>query len=256
VVGGPYNYPFSDSIDIDTATLIDRLVSGNTWSTPDFCNFQLDAIRLGLVVDDARDLWGWSADVLRYIRATTIRVDEGGGALLCRREDVQAVVARFAEWYTAEVRLEAGRGRYPMNGPVEIRCSGTDPEGNSAGSGPPLLSALRSRPDRPDWDTAVWIDALTLPGTAGSFAFYRRMENFIVDTLAAEFGVFRPEWSKSWAFTDAASWDDPQFLGTNIPDVFRSGYPADADWGTALDELDRLDPVRIFSNQFLDRFLP
>ena len=54
-----------------------------------------------------------------------------------------------------------------MNGPVEIRVTGLDvPERcEIASATSPQLSALRPRPDQPDWDVAVWFDILTMPGT-------------------------------------------------------------------------------------------
>jgi hypothetical protein len=253
-VTGPYNYPFSDTLDLVISEAISEQVRSGSWSTPDFTRLQLQISTAGLEGAYAGDLWGWSTHVLRYIRATTLRVDEGGGALLCRRQDVQTVVSRFMTWYQDELAVDAQQGRYPMSGPVEIRCSGID---NELGDLPaPLLSALRSRPDHPEWDTAVWMDGLTIPGTAGQYDFYRRMELYIVDGIAAGIGVFRPEWSKSWAFTTDASWADPEFLEVTIPNTFSEGYAEGTRWSDALAVFDAADPHRVMANSFHDRFMP
>ena len=253
-VTGPYNYPFSDSLELVVSEAISEQVRSGSWPTPDFTRLQLQISRSGLEGAYASDLWGWSTHVLRYIRATTLRVDEGGGALLCRRQDVQLVVSRFMTWYQDELAAEAAKGRFPMSGPVEIRCSGVDDE---LGDRPaPLLSALRSRPDHPEWDTAVWMDGLTIPGTDGQYDFYRRMEQFIVDGIAADVGVFRPEWAKSWAFTPTASWADPEFLEVTIPATFSEGYAPGTQWQDALAAFDAADPHRVMANSFHDRFMP
>ncbi len=66
----------------------------------------------------------------------------------------------------------------------------------------------------------------------------------------------RQEWSKLWAFTDTAAWANPTILGTTIPQLHTEGRPADGDWAWSLGVLDALDPHRVFTNGFLDAFLP
>jgi hypothetical protein len=46
-------------------------------------------------------------------------------------------------------------------------------------AGPPLLSGVRPRPDHTDWDVAVWLDILTIPGTPYASQFYREIEQWI-----------------------------------------------------------------------------
>jgi FAD/FMN-containing dehydrogenase len=149
--------------------------------------------------------------------------------------------------YTALLRAYTARGRYPVNGPVEIRVTGLD--GPVDGAPPPALSAIRARADHPEWDTVVWLDLLTLPGTPDAGVFFREVERFI-------FVVFpgaRPEWSKGWAYTAAGAWTDEGVITGTVPAAFRAG-PGPT-WDAAVATLDRLDPNRIFTNPFLDTLL-
>jgi FAD/FMN-containing dehydrogenase len=257
-VNSPYNYSFSDQITPEMERFISQIVVGNVSGTPEFGGFQLFLVQTGIVFTGTWDIWGWSKDLLLYVRPSTLRVSEGGAAVLCRRADVQRVVHEFSTWYAARIAHYAAQGRYPINGPLEIRCSGLDQDGEvdvpSAGS--PQLSATRPRPDRPEWDTAVWIDALTIPGTPDAFAFYRDMEQWMFANYTGSYAAVRPEWSKGWAYTSSAAWSDPTLLGTTIPAAYRAGQPAGDNWDTARGTLNALDPHRLFSNDFLDTLLP
>jgi hypothetical protein len=113
-----------------------------------------------------------------------------------------------------------------------------------AGAQPAALSALRPRTDHPEWNVAVWLDVLTLPGTAFAEPFYREPERFIFATFAGT----RVEWSKGWAYTDEAAWSAPEVLHTSVP----ASFPG---WDQAVATLDRYDPHRVFSTTFFDDLL-
>lgn len=254
----PYNYTFSDQVSDEFEGFLSKLALGDTSGTPAFGGLQLFIVQTGIVFTGTWDLWGWSKDLLLYIRPTTLRVSEGGAAILCRRSDIQRVVSEFATWYKARLASYQAQGKFPMNGPVEIRCSGLDRAGDVKvpSSGPPQLSALRPRPDHPEWDTAVWLDALTIPGTPDAFSFYRDMEQWMFSNYTGSYAAVRPEWSKGWAYTTSSAWADSTLLGTTIPNAYRAGQPAGDNWDTARATLNAYDPHRIFSNPFLDRLLP
>jgi FAD/FMN-containing dehydrogenase len=201
------------------------------------------------------DLWGASRNVLEYVRPTTLRETANGYAVLTRRADVQWVVGRFTAYYASLLDQYAARGQYPVNGQVEIRVTGLEDPAVSGvpGARPPLLSALRPRPDRPDFDTAVWLDILSLPGTPALPRFYRDIEQFLFTELDGERAAVRVEWSKGWAYTEDAGWSDPDVLTRLIPASHRSG--GGPGWDTAVAVLDRLDPHRVLSTPFLDALL-
>jgi hypothetical protein len=115
-----------------------------------------------------------------------------------------------------------------------------------------LLSALRPRPDRPEADTAVWIDVLSLPTTPALHRFYRDIEQFLL-ALDADRATVRVEWSKGWAYTDSAAWADPGVLTQAVPASQRAG--GGHGWDEAVAVLDRLDPHRVLSSAFLDALL-
>jgi hypothetical protein len=256
-VHGPYNYPFSDHVDPDLAQLVVQLVDSQPSGAPSFGALQQSLASAGLTADGGRDLWGWAHDLTRYIRASTLRMSEGGGAMLCRRADVQRLVSGFAAWHRDRLATDASHGRFPINGPVEVRCSGLDhPSVVADAAGPPSLSALRPRVDRPELDTAVWVDVLTTPGTPGAVAFYRDMEQWFLAAAAGGLGVFRPEWSKGWGYGATKAWSDPTTLDVTIPESFGAHGHDLSVWREALGGLDALDPARIYSNPFMDSFLP
>jgi FAD/FMN-containing dehydrogenase len=257
-VTSPYNYSFSDQVSDDVEQFLSQLAVGNTSGTPSFGGLQLFIVQSGIVFTGTWDIWGWSKDVLLYVRPTTLRVSEGGVAILTSRSNIQRVVAEFATWFKARLAAYQAQGRFPVNGPVEIRCSGLDRTSDVQvpSSGSPQLSALRPRPDRPEWDTTVWIDVLTIAGTPDSITFYREMEQWMLGNYTGTYAMVRPEWSKGWGYSPTAGWSDPALVGTTYPNSLRAGQPANDNWDTARATLNAYDPHRIFSNAFVDTLLP
>jgi FAD/FMN-containing dehydrogenase len=250
-VTSPYNYPFSDNVPTPVADLAGRMVSDAAWYlAPVLGNAQYEAAALGLVTTLSADIWGASKNTLLYLKPTTLRVTANGYAVLTSRAQVQRVVAEFTSFYRERLAAYAARGRFPVNGTVEIRVTGLD-EGADVevdGARAPLLSALRPSEGHPEWDTAVWLDVLTLPGTPYAEMFLREIERFLLDTYDGGHALTRVEWSKGWAYTDDAVWSDEGVLGTVVPASFGESV-----WGQAAGTLDRLDPHRVFGNAFLDR---
>ncbi|PCE29944.1 cholesterol oxidase substrate-binding domain-containing protein [Burkholderia ubonensis] len=254
----PYNYPFSDSIPQSLSDLVKRIIIGGEGAlTPLFGQTQYAITTAGLALTLSADIWGWSRTVLQYIRPTTLRVTANGYAVLARRADVQRVVSEFVQYYQNRVDAYKARGEYPMNGPVEIRITGLDkPAEAGAGAVVPTLSALKPRPDHPEWDVAVWFDILTLPGTPAADRFYREIEQWMLSNYSGAYATVRPEWSKGWAYTDTAAWQDDTMLATTIPNLQSAGQPAASNWEAARATLERYDPQRIFRSPLLDRLMP
>jgi FAD/FMN-containing dehydrogenase len=247
----PYNYPFSDSVPPLVADLAGRIVSDGAWYlAPVLGNAQYDAAALGLVATLSADIWGPSKNTLLYLRPTTLRIATNGYAVLTGRDQVQRVVSEFTAFYRERLTAYADRGRFPVNGSVEIRVTGLDDPGDvgAAGARTPLLSALRPRHDRPEWDTAVWLNILTLPGTPYAEEFSSQIERFLLRTFDGGYAMTRVEWSKGWAYTRDAAWSDGEVLGHVVPGSF-----GEETWGQAAGALERLDPHRVFGNAFLDR---
>jgi len=257
-VSSPYNYPFTDSISPEVSQILTDITEGAVWLTPAFGTAYALAVDAGLTTLLAWDLWGWSKDLQLYIRPTTLRVTANGYAVSCRRADVQRVVSEFHAKYTALQQVYRDRGEYPMNAAVEIRVCGLDrPEDcRVPGAQVPLLSALRPWPQHPEWDTAVWFDILSLPGTPAANRYYAELEQWIYANYVGDYAGVRVEWSKGWAYTDGGAYMNDETLQVRIPAAFTADTPLGADFRTAVDMLDRLDPFRIFSTKFLDRLMP
>ncbi|MEU1011917.1 cholesterol oxidase substrate-binding domain-containing protein [Streptomyces sp. NPDC005890] len=252
-VTSPYNYPFSDRVPEPVADLVGRLVAGAAWYlAPVLGAAQLQVAHLGLAATASADLWGPSKNTLLYLRPTTLRVTANGYAVLTSRAGVQRVVHEFTRYYRERLAAYAARGRFPVNGSVEIRVTGLDDPAETGvrGARAPLLSALRPSAAHPEWDTAVWLDVLTLPGTPYAEAFLSELEDFLLGRYDGGNALARVEWSKGWGYTADAAWSDARVLGTAVPGSFGADV-----WGRAVAVLDRLDPHRVFGNGFLDRLL-
>ncbi len=254
----PYNYVFSDVIPQSLSGLIKAILEGGVSVTPTFGQAELEIVAAGLLGTLTADIWGWAKDLLLYVKPTTLRVTANGYAVLTSRSNIQQVIYDFTIFYQSQVAAYKAQGNYPMNGPVEIRVTGLDSPADVeiTGALSPQLSALRPRPDQPNWNVAVWFDILTMPGTPYSDQFYRDVEQWMFSHYKGSYASVRPEWSKGWAYTTSAAWADPTVLNTTIPNAINAGQNAGDDWISALMTLDSYDPYRVFSNAFLDVFMP
>lgn len=258
-VNSPYNYPFSDNLPQSFFDLAAQIVAGNGSLTPSFGDLQYNITASGLVTTFSYDIWGWSKNLLLYIKPTTERVTANGYAVLVSRSNIQRAINEFFTFFQAKVAAYRAAGNYPMNGPVEIRVTGLDQPGDVVGvSGAvsPQLSALRPRPDHPEWDVAVWFDILTIPGTPYSNQFYREVEQWMLSNYSGSYATVRPEWSKGWGYTNSAAWADSTIIGTTVPNLYRAGQPSGDNWDTAHTTLNTLDPYQIYTSPLLTALLP
>lgn len=257
-VDAPYNYTFANFVDQRQSDYIERIVGGDVSVTPAFENTEMAIVGSGLITTGTWDIWGWSKNTLLYVQPTTLRIVEAGFAVLTARANVQRVVSEFYARYTARVTAYRAQGRYPMNGPIEIRVTGLDHPAESGvpGAAEPLLSSVRPRPDHPEWDVCVWLDMGTIPGTPSCCAFYREMEQWIFANYSGSYAAVRPEWSKAWALTETAAWSDATMLTSTIPRAVSAGQAAGDGFDAARATLGAHDPHRVFSNAFLDVLLP
>ncbi len=257
-VDEPYNYVFADVIPQTLSGLIKEILNGDVAITPTFGQAELSIVGAGLLSTLTADIWGWAKDLLLYVKPTTLRVTANGYAVLTNRANIQQVIFDFTTFYQNQVAAYQAQGDYPMNGPVEIRVTGLDDPADVeiAAATSPQLSALRLRPDQPSWNVAVWFDILTMPGTPYSDQFYRDIEQWMFSNYVGSYAAVHPEWSKGWAYTSTAAWSDATMLSSTIPNALRAGQLVGDNWDTALAGLDRYDPYRVFSNSFLDLFMP
>ena len=254
----PYNYVFADVIPPVLSDLIKEILAGDVSVTPTFGQAELSITTAGLLGTLTADIWGWAKDLLLYVKPSTLRVTANGYAVLTNRSNIQQVIYEFTNYYQSQVAAYQAQGNYPMNGPVEIRVTGLDSptDVKITGALTPQLSALRPRPDQPDWNVAVWFDILTMPTTPYADQFYRDIEQWMFSNYTGSYASARPEWSKGWAYTNTGAWSDPTMLGTTIPAAINAGQSAGNNWTSALGTLDTYDPYRVFSNAFLNLFMP
>ncbi|NNG39259.1 FAD-binding protein [Flexivirga sp. ID2601S] len=244
---GPYNFGFADNLPSPVPQLMGQLIAGMYWVAPAFGGAVLGTTASALTMALARDLWGPAKNFINFVKPTTLRVSAGSQAVVCRRADVQRVVHEFAESFSARLSAYQSRGQFPVNSCVEIRVTGVDDPADVATPGARVAELSPARPvdGRPELDTVVWLDILTMPGTAHEFDFFAENEQFI-RTNYASYAVVRPEWSKRWATTPAGAWTDDAAMRGPIPAAFPQW---DAAWAT----LDRLDPHHVFASELTTR---
>ncbi|OHV62282.1 cholesterol oxidase substrate-binding domain-containing protein [Pseudofrankia sp. BMG5.36] len=257
-VTSPYNFPFNDIIPKEVSDLLAQIITGDVSQTPTLMQTQISLVGAGLISTASWDIWGWSKNLLSYVKSSTLRITTTCHAIHTRRADIQRVASEFYAFYKSKLAEYQARGQYPMNAPVEFRVTGLDNPADSQvpGARPALLSPLRARPDHPEWDAVVWVDVVSVPGTPYQNQFYRELETWLRSNYAGAYAAVRPEWSKRFAHTDAGPWTDPAVLAAAIPASYSAGAPAGADWNAARAILSALDPHRVFSNAFLDTLLP
>lgn len=247
----PYNYPFVDHVPEPISDLVKQIVSGSPELGPRLSELQYDNVVQGLAATLSADLVGLSKNLMLYVRSSTLRYMTSGYAICTRHADLQRVVHEFASFYRQLVQKYQAQGLYPINGPLEIRASSLDHVAglDVAGARPPALSAIAPYAEQPDWDVAIWLGLTTFPGTPHAYPFYREIEEFLFHQFRPPYALARAEWSKGWAYTDEGPCSDANVLSRTIPGTFGSA------WEWAKSRLAAFDPHRVFSNDFLDRFL-
>jgi FAD/FMN-containing dehydrogenase len=241
---GPFNFPFADNLPDPIPQMLGRIIEGHTELAPAFGDAVIAATDAGLTLTGARDMWGPARDFIHFVRPTTLRVTAASHAVITRRDNVQHVVHEFTEVISTMLDEYATRGEYPINSCVEIRVTGVD--SRYPVDKAPALSPATPVPGRADFDTAVWLDTLTLPGTPGHADFYADLEQRFFRPFPAELGIVRPEWAKRWGHGDGGAWTDPHALSHEIPDV----YPQ---WSIAANTLAALDPHNLFTTSLTRR---
>ena len=113
---------------------------------------------------------------------------------------------------------------------------------------------MHPRKDHPEWDTAVWVDVMTVPGTPHADDFYRDLERWMFRHFTGSTMV-RTEWSKGWAYTGAGPYTDERFLRQTIPASHTAARADGHRFADAARQLRALDPHGIFTNSFIGRLL-
>jgi FAD/FMN-containing dehydrogenase len=253
----PYAFRFNDIIPKSASNLLSCIAAGAGLLTPAFIRAQMNAVRVGLTLTRTWDVWGWSSDTLLNVRPSTLRITSACWGVMTSRARLQQVVSDFHAAYTAHLEEYRARGSFPVNGPLEIRVTGLDQPADCGvpGALSAQLSPLRPRPDRPEWDIVVWFDMTTVPITPDCHAFYADMEQWIRSHYTGSYAAVHAEWPKEWASTPTGAWTDDTATRGAIPDSYRAGQPHNDNWNTAVATLSALDPVGVFSSDFLDKLM-
>ena len=257
-VSEPYNYPFANTISEAQSSSIRRSLLENPSSTKGFMGSEFSTVVSSLESEGATDVWGPAHCSTLYVKPTTLRVTANGYAVLCATHSIQRVVNDFTTRYAQLIAEQASRGHFPIQGPIEFRVTGLDHPGDVNSHRPQhaLLSALRPRPDHPQWNCAVWIDALSFPGAPHSAQFYERLEAWMLGNYSGSYASIRFEWSKGWAYSEAGAWSNSSMLTSTIPEMYTSGQPSGSGWAETVAALDAYDPHRVLTGPLHDAIMP
>ncbi len=249
-VHSPYNYPFSDRVPVQISDLIKLINNGYPEKTPAMGSLQMSLVKTGLGATISGDLWGWSKDVLLYVKPDTLRVTANGYAIITKRDNIQPVLHDFVTKYEEMVEKYQKLNSWPMNGPIEVRVTGLDKPEDSIVSGAvaPALSAVRPVDEHPEWDVAIWLDILSMPDTPDANKFYNEMEQWIFSHFSGDYALTRVEWSKGWGYTDDAAWENNDVLTNIVPGSYK-------DWNTSMAILNKYDPHQVFTSPFMRKLL-
>ncbi|PHM66483.1 FAD-linked oxidase [Xenorhabdus stockiae] len=252
----PYNYPFSDNIPVQISQLIKQITHDNPNLTPIFSHLQY-AVMLGYFLATGNDIWGWSKNLLLYVKPTTLRVTANGYAILTSRSNIQKVLHLFYSQWQSLMQEYQNQGKFPVNGPIEIRVTTLDEPSEVVQENAvvPSLSAIRPRQDRPEWDVAIWLDVLTHPDTHYSAEFYNRLEAWMFKEFDDTYASIRVEWSKGWGYSKEGAWANEYILTKKIPASFTDGLPADNNWHSAINTLQKFDPHNLFRSPLLEKLI-
>jgi hypothetical protein len=256
-VNDPYNYPFSDNLQVEATEILSKIVSGAAALTPLFtaitASFTSSALSGGWGYKNSTDLWGPSMNTLLYVKDTTLRVTANGYAVHMQRNQVQQAIHDFTNQFDSLlVKFEKNK-LYPINAPLEIRVTALDdyPPGGTQG---PVISGLRydAAGKKAGWDVACWFDVLTVqpagdPQKANDF--YEQLETWVGQRFASPEYLVMPEWSKGWAYTaNDGAWTSQPYI-----QQIRKNFGTDPanNWEYEVNTLARYDSKGLFFNPFL-----
>jgi Cholesterol oxidase, substrate-binding/FAD binding domain len=265
LVNSPNNYPFSDNLP-DWVTDMIKTILDIPSITKLFGPAMEKITNLGLDASDARDLWGPSKNTLFYVKDTTLRVTANGYAVLMNQSNIQNAIAAFTAKFDELLNKYANTtdginnpkywlGEYPVNSPLEIRITGLDkpnqvPSMTGGPVGRPVISSLSTdaETDKNNWDVALWLDVLTLPGTGFANEFYTELEAWMLWEYTSPKAKLVPEWSKGWAFTDnGGAWSSSPFL-ENIRQGFTQNRATNDNWAWVISTLGKYDAKNLFQS--------
>ncbi|WP_186645721.1 cholesterol oxidase substrate-binding domain-containing protein [Fluviispira vulneris] len=247
----PYNYPFSDNINEKMSNMIQSIISGYTKITPQFGKLMYYITSGGLEYSNSFDLWGWSKNLLLYIKPSTLKVTANGYVVITKRENIQKVLNELYKQYNYLIEKYRSQSKYPINGPLEIRVTGLDKACYSEDTSP-ILSAINRVDSHPEWDVGIWINVLTIPGTPFANHFYTELEEWIYKNYCEPYATVRVEWSKGWAYNQSSAWGNKNMIRNIISSSFKNGGVENSDWERAASILHACDPYRIFSSPLID----
>lgn len=204
------------------------------------------------------DIWGSAYTTTLYVQPVTHRKTVAAWGVIVARENLQRALGEFYQFFMQLIEDFRSRGLYPYTGPFELRAHGLDKPSDvlMPNAVEPFLSGARPHPDHTEKDTIIWYAINNNVDQPAAAEFNTRLEQWFLRHFA-DYGIVRPEWTKSYAYTEngafGGGWTNNEVLLETFPNTWRQGYPAGTTWDDAVAQLNAMDPHRVFSNHYLDR---
>lgn len=204
------------------------------------------------------DIWGSAYTTTLYVQPATHRKTVAAWGVIVARTNLQRALGEFYQFFMQLIEDFRSRGLYPYTGPFELRAHGLDQSSDvlMPNAVEPFLSGARPHPEHPEKDTVIWYAINNNVDQPAAAEFNTRLEQWFLSHFA-DYGIVRPEWTKSYAYTAEGAfgggWTNDKVLLETFPNTWRQGYPAGTTWDDAVAQLNAMDPHRVFSNRYLDR---
>ena len=184
LVKAPYDYSFPAAIVRREAELLRQIAAGDVWATPLLTAASYATVVAGLAATASCDLWGWAKNTQLFAHPSALHMRSFGHVVLTRRDRIQHVVSAFYEHLNSTLETYRAEGRFPINGPWEVRVTGLDDPADCGvpGAEELSLSPVR-RPVDGDFDTAVWLTVRSLPGTPDAERFRAGLDAWLFATF-------------------------------------------------------------------------
>ena len=171
---------------------------------------------------------------------------------------MQKVINDFYVKYLGQVEQYQSQGRYPMNGPVEIRVQALTTSKMPKSTERLLLNSQRFGrvlTDRNGMPRFGWISypSRVLPSPISSIA---KWSSGCSPNYSGNYADVRVKWSKGWGYTIDAPWTSQTTIKRRIPESLTTGQATEKGFASAVDQLNQLDPFRIYSSPLLDAVFP
>jgi hypothetical protein len=252
---GPFNYYWMNYFPRFLDPVLHSLLNQNPSFAKTISGIGNPLTVLGTYASRAVDFWGPSKNHLQFVMADFPRMTANPFVLVTSRKNLQ-LVAHIARKHFVQLSQEYEKLQlYPTPGEFDMRITGVDNPADVEilGAEAPSLSPVSPLPEYPDFDVAIWMETSGYQDTPHMYEFLVQLQNLLFRDLHGKYAIIRAEWSKGWGYAENGAYRNTTVLN-HYSRTFSTSDRLE-EWNWAVKTLDKYDPHRIFSNDFLDELL-